>query len=94
VNIIGDHIDYMLFSCLPAAIERDALIACRVTPSPDSKTHVNLSNVDPRFHQVSFDFEASQGQEGIVIDRSKLDWSNYFKASRTRNPKRIESTNK
>jgi galactokinase len=79
VNIIGEHIDYMLFSVLPAAIERDVLIACRVTPSPDSKTRVRLSNVNPRFEDISFEFEASEGQEGVHIDRSKLNWGNYFK---------------
>lgn len=39
VNIIGEHIDYEGYGVLPAAIEKDCLIAVKRTESKDIRIH-------------------------------------------------------
>lgn len=43
--LIGEHIDYTLFGCFPAAIERDILIAC--APRAISPPSLVLSTATP-----------------------------------------------
>lgn len=78
VNIIGEHIDYSLYSVLPMAITGDALLAVAVIdekPSDDYK--VKISNVHPddfpsREFVLPFDT--------VEIDAVVHEWTNYFKS--------------
>lgn len=80
VNIIGEHIDYSLYSVLPMAITADAILAVSASsPSTDATTFkVKVANLqDEKFKSQEFDVQ----QNGEVeIDASKFEWTNYFKS--------------
>lgn len=79
VNIIGEHIDYSLYSCLPMAITPDVIIAVStdVTPSIDGTYKIKIANVDEqRFATREFDIASSE----VEIDATKHEWTNYFKS--------------
>ncbi|KOS22305.1 Galactokinase [Escovopsis weberi] len=82
VNIIGEHIDYSLYSVLPMAITDDAIIAVRATPAapaPDASSfRVRIRNVlghkfPPRVLDVPI------GRD-VDIDSTQFEWTNYFKS--------------
>lgn len=80
VNIIGEHIDYSLYSVFPMAITADCLLAVSVpsTPAPASSTtfKLRLANVDgERFptHEVEIPYG------DVEIDSKVHEWTNYFK---------------
>ncbi|GAA6023075.1 hypothetical protein JCM10207_007711 [Rhodosporidiobolus poonsookiae] len=91
VNIIGEHIDYCGFSVLPAAIERDVLIAFSTadpssssgtsfpTPSEKGKTVFILRNVEEKYSAVDFEVDLTgDGTDLLILDEHH--WSNYFRA--------------
>ncbi|KAI5845689.1 ribosomal protein S5 domain 2-type protein [Morchella snyderi] len=74
VNIIGEHIDYMLFSVIPMAVTADFLLAVRLVPGSST---VKLANVLPKFPTREFTIPTTGDLE---IDATQHEWSNYFKS--------------
>ncbi|KAL7902699.1 Galactokinase [Trichoderma sp. SZMC 28014] len=80
VNIIGEHIDYSLYSVLPMAITADAIIAVSTTPvAADATTFkVHVRNVQgAKFAAGEFDIPIGGD---VDIDSTKFEWTNYFKS--------------
>ncbi|KAH8675546.1 ribosomal protein S5 domain 2-type protein [Xylariales sp. PMI_506] len=79
VNIIGEHIDYSLYSVLPMGITPDVIIAVStdLEPSTDGTYKLKLANVDEeRFPTREFDVTYGD----VEIDATQHEWTNYFKA--------------
>ena len=78
VNIIGEHIDYSLYDCLPAGIAADVAIAVSTSTPSDSKASISIANV----HAEKFKPQTFQLNENhsVDIDSSTHEWTNYFKA--------------
>lgn len=82
VNIIGEHIDYSLYSVLPMAITADALIAVstkvdRAHVKP-ATFKVRLANVQAaKFPAREFDIPLD---DAVDIDATVHEWTNYFKS--------------
>lgn len=81
VNIIGEHIDYSLYSVLPMAITADCLLAIHATDSAgcaESATFkVQIANVqDSKFPAHEFDIP----RDAVEIDATVHEWANYFKS--------------
>lgn len=80
VNIIGEHIDYSLYSVLPMAITADAIIAVSATPvAPGATTFkILVRNVQgSKFSPGQFDVPIGGDVE---IDSTQFEWTNYFKS--------------
>ncbi|KAL2131790.1 hypothetical protein VTI74DRAFT_4591 [Chaetomium olivicolor] len=80
VNIIGEHIDYSLYSVLPMAITADAILAVSTRPSESTKPgtyRVEIANVQSaRFPSHTFDIPF----DAVDIDATVHEWTNYFKS--------------
>ena len=70
-------------SVLPAAIERDVLIAFSSTKSDSAteyrSTHVFLRNLDKRYEAIEFDVDLRGGGKDVILSKGHH-WSDYFKA--------------
>lgn len=78
VNIIGEHIDYSLYSVLPMAITADALLAVStdVKPSKEGTFKVQVANVQgAKFPPRELDIP----NDAVDIDATVHEWTNYFK---------------
>ncbi|KAI0382011.1 galactokinase [Hypomontagnella monticulosa] len=79
VNIIGEHIDYSLYSVLPMGMTPDVILAVStdLEPSQDGTYKIKLANVDnERFPTREFDVSYSE----VEIDATIHEWTNYFKS--------------
>ncbi|KAL7629226.1 galactokinase [Parahypoxylon ruwenzoriense] len=79
VNIIGEHIDYSLYSVLPMGMTPDVLLAVStdLEPSNENTYKLKLANVDnEQFPTREFDVSYSE----VDIDATKHEWTNYFKS--------------
>ncbi|KAI1496130.1 ribosomal protein S5 domain 2-type protein [Biscogniauxia marginata] len=79
VNIIGEHIDYSLYACLPMGMTPDVIIAVstNLEPSQEGTYKIKIANVeDDRFPSREFDIPFSE----VDIDATKAEWTNYFKS--------------
>lgn len=80
VNIIGEHIDYSLYSVLPMAITADVILAVRViddSQAPEGCYKIKVSNIQSeKFPAHEFDIP----YETVDIDAKVHEWTNYFKS--------------
>ncbi|KAA8628368.1 hypothetical protein SMACR_03772 [Sordaria macrospora] len=79
VNIIGEHIDYSLYSVLPMAITADTIIAVSThLPAPKEGTfRIQIANVqDSKFKAREFNIP----YDSVDIDSTVHEWTNYFKS--------------
>ena len=79
VNIIGEHIDYSLYSVLPMAITADALLAVSTFEDNISTNSfkIKVSNVlSSKFPSHEFDIP----YDTVEIDGKVHEWTNYFKS--------------
>ncbi|KAL2152955.1 hypothetical protein VTH82DRAFT_4110 [Thermothelomyces myriococcoides] len=79
VNIIGEHIDYSLYSVLPMAITADALLAVSTSSTPENASNytIKIANVQSsKFPEREF----SLGFDAVDIDATVHEWTNYFKS--------------
>ncbi|EPE26841.1 Ribosomal protein S5 2-like protein [Glarea lozoyensis ATCC 20868] len=79
VNIIGEHIDYSLYSVLPMAITADALLAVRVVEETEKSDYytIKVANVQgTKFpsHEFKIPYDT------VDIDAKVHEWTNYFKS--------------
>lgn len=82
VNLIGEHIDYSLYSVLPMGLEgRDIVIAVRVADkkdAPPSKTHIRIANTNNKeFGSKEFTLDAAIAGY-VEVDKTNHHWTNYF----------------
>lgn len=63
---------------MPAAIDRDVLMACHVCKRQGSESLVRMANVNPAKFPAE-EVTYAPGSEGPVLDQKAHSWVNYFK---------------
>ncbi|TKY87377.1 hypothetical protein EX895_004054 [Sporisorium graminicola] len=85
VNLIGEHIDYVGFSVFPAAIEKDILMATKVTYSSSGaaskQVEVVLKNTTTRFAANTFTSDYHSTDSVQLLNEGEERWANYFKVA-------------
>ncbi|KAG9230676.1 ribosomal protein S5 domain 2-type protein [Amylocarpus encephaloides] len=79
VNIIGEHIDYSLYSVLPMAITADVILAVRAIEEEERSDFytIKVSNVQgSKFPSHEFKIPLT----AVDIDAKVHEWTNYFKS--------------
>ncbi|KAK1994043.1 galactokinase [Colletotrichum falcatum] len=80
VNIIGEHIDYSLYSVLPMAITADAILAFSVVDTPAGSDTFTLRVANAQSDKYpARTFEVPVAGD-VPIDAEVHEWSNYFKS--------------
>lgn len=76
----GEHIDYVLFGCIPAAIESDVLMAVGTRDEHDPG-RVTAENVESKYTRQTFAPHKDVNQKwSLDIDKTQLRWESYVKA--------------
>ncbi|KIW10610.1 galactokinase [Exophiala spinifera] len=79
VNIIGEHIDYSLYDCLPTAVTVDVLIATRVVKDDSTgQPTIKIANINSTKYPSKVYTIPSSG--AVEVDKAHHAWSNYFLA--------------
>ncbi|EPQ32073.1 uncharacterized protein PFL1_00271 [Pseudozyma flocculosa PF-1] len=86
VNLIGEHIDYVGFSVFPAAIEKDILMATKVTYAASAGAQADgvevvLKNTTPRFKETRFTSRYQDTNSVALLNEGDERWANYFKVA-------------
>jgi galactokinase len=83
---LSSHVDHMRFSCMPAALEMDILMAFRVRSSPSSTSssssvNFRLENSNEQFKSTTFRCSL-KGSDCVGLEHcGPSRWANYFKVA-------------
>lgn len=64
---------------MPAAIDRNILMACTAESSSGGESRITVSNVNPRFTTEEVVYKP--GKTGPQLDQKAHTWVNYFKVN-------------
>lgn len=80
--MMQEHVDHAGFSVLPAAIEKDVIIAARVTRTTgSSKVTIRVANTNSKYPPDEFSYSSGpDGWNDVVVNRKQKSWVNYLKA--------------
>jgi len=88
-SYVGEHIDYCGFSVLPAAVDKDVLVAFSTapaspsadtklpSPSAPNKTVFILRNLESKYSATDFEVDLNGDGSDLEINQDHH-WSNYF----------------